>query len=405
MRNHAKLVVSLTIASVVFVLGSCGFRPDLIIKDVNLVDTELGVVQPHTTVKVRKGVVSSVKRHRTNTEASNRPYLMPGLIDAHGHPGDSGRMGWLDELLQSYMSQGVTTIRDCGGDERTVKAYLARRDSGKAVGPMIYYSSFWAGPRYFRHSPRQETHGWPTPDAPWNMSVAYNVSDRQIDSMVVEAKRYGCTGLKLYTDLAPDLLQRIIKVCHSHGLQAWGHAEALPSTPFDVAKAGEDVMSHAYLMAGMKNYFKADYSQHWNSKQEQTRRDLVFTEMKRRGAIFDPTVVASQSAVSFNITKEAYRKGLKIDAGSDLIDSYSIYPDELRLLHDSCGLTNADVLRAATVTGAETVGQQGKRGIIRKGAWADMLLLRGNPLESLSALKDVDALYIEGKKVDLKNKQ
>ena len=49
--------------------------------------------------------------------------------------------------------------------------------------------------------------------------------------------------------------------------------------------------------------------------------------------------------------------------------------------------------------GAEVLGQVGKLGVIREGAEADLLILKSNPLESLQALRQRLALYMNGKKV------
>lgn len=66
---------------------------------------------------------------------------------------------------------------------------------------------------------------------------------------------------------------------------------------------------------------------------------------------------------------------------------------------DSCGMSIPDVLRAATTVGAEIIGQAGRLGVIRKGAEADLLVLKSNPLESLKALRQRIALYLDGKEV------
>ena len=73
--------------------------------------------------------------------------------------------------------------------------------------------------------------------------------------------------------------------------------------------------------------------------------------------------------------------------------------DELYLLTDSCGMSIPDVLRAATIVGAEVLGQIDKLGVIREGAEADLIVLKSNPLESLQALRQQLALYMNGKKV------
>lgn len=129
--------------------------------------------------------------------------------------------------------------------------------------------------------------------------------------------------------------------------------------------------------------------------------------MVRRGTILDATTkVCMVSNIEENLiyTREAYRAGVKIAAGTDFVDQKDdklvcIFLDELEILADSCGMTIPDVLRAATVVGAEVVGQTGHIGIIREGAEADLLVLPENPLESLDALRKRDALYIDGKLV------
>ena len=81
-------------------------------------------------------------------------------------------------------------------------------------------------------------------------------------------------------------------------------------------------------------------------------------------------------------------------------DGYkSVFLKELDWLADSCGMSIPDVLRAATTVGAEILRESGKLGIIREGAEADLLVLRKNPLESLAALKEQEALFIDGKRV------
>ena len=49
-------------------------------------------------------------------------------------------------------------------------------------------------------------------------------------------------------------------------------------------------------------------------------------------------------------------------------------------------LGNAAALAAATTTAAEVLGLPGKLGCIAPGAWADMIVVDGNPLEDVSCL-------------------
>ena len=122
--------------------------------------------------------------------------------------------------------------------------------------------------------------------------------------------------------------------------------------------------------------------------------------MLSRGTILDATIAVSSSMkFLYRVVNEAYRAGVKIDVGTDAIQGNTIFHEELNFLADSCGMSILDVLRAATIVGAEVVGQEGKLGVIREGAEADLLILKSNPLESLVALQKREALYINGKEV------
>jgi len=115
---------------------------DLIIENVNLVDVELGVLYPNQSLSVKDGLIleiqeNSTRDFKTKIDGSGL-YLMPGLIDAHIHLFQSGglyaRPDMLDlrhvrpyseevalyksnaeDLLQRYLSAGITTVIDAGG--------------------------------------------------------------------------------------------------------------------------------------------------------------------------------------------------------------------------------------------------------------------------------------------------
>ena len=109
--------------------------------NVNVVDVENGKIVPGMTVSVKDGIILKIKKADTRIKEGEQDltglYMMPGLIDSHAHLGDCGRMGWLNNTVKSYIKEGVTTIRDAGGDMRPLKIYKAQLDSGKMVGPDV----------------------------------------------------------------------------------------------------------------------------------------------------------------------------------------------------------------------------------------------------------------------------
>jgi imidazolonepropionase-like amidohydrolase len=83
---------------------------------------------------------------------------------------------------------------------------------------------------------------------------------------------------------------------------------------------------------------------------------------------------------------EIYRDaGVKMGFGTDLLGpSQRLQSDEFRIRAEVLG--NHAALTAATTTAAEVLGLTGKLGCVAPGAWADLLVVDGNPLEDISCL-------------------
>ena len=71
------------------------------------------------------------------------------------------------------------------------------------------------------------------------------------------------------------------------------------------------------------------------------------------------------------------------------------YATELSLYHMS-GMDNREVLTCATRHGAELLGIERETGTLEPGKAADVVLVEGNPLENIEAVKDVCATFCKG---------
>ena len=406
MRKIVVLIILLACGSVVL------FGQDVTLYNTNIVDVEGGKIVPGMTVHIKDGriarIVKAKKRVKKGQTDDTGTYLIPGLIDSHTHWGNNTmKPGYMRDMAESYLEDGVTTVRDAGGDARNVKLYKAEQDSGSIVGPDVYFSSLWAGPSYYGGRERMDTRGHVTENAPWSQEIKDTTSSEQLERMILEAKEFGCTGLKLYNDISFDMLKKIVPLCREHGLKAWGHFATFPAVAREVVEAGVETVSHVYLIDGTEGFIPAFKTKRF-SPAEIERRTSIFREMARRGTILDATVLIGMNDYRKEFVpryvNEAYRSGVKIAAGTDWVRLEngrinSVFMDELYLLADSCGMSIPDVLRAATVVGAEVLGQVGKLGVIREGAEADLIVLKSNPLESLQALRQQLALYMNGEKV------
>jgi imidazolonepropionase-like amidohydrolase len=81
------------------------------------------------------------------------------------------------------------------------------------------------------------------------------------------------------------------------------------------------------------------------------------------------------------------KAGVKMAYGSDLLGALE---DEQTGEFQIRGevMPAIDVIRSATLIGAEVVRQEGKLGVIEPGAFADLLVVDGNPLKNLGLFKD-----------------
>ena len=83
--------------------------------------------------------------------------------------------------------------------------------------------------------------------------------------------------------------------------------------------------------------------------------------------------------------KKLYDSGIQLVAGSDSMPAFTMYR-ELEL-YAQAGIPNAAVLKIATLDAARITGVAEQTGSIEPGKAADLLLLDGNPLQDISAIR------------------
>jgi imidazolonepropionase-like amidohydrolase len=193
---------------------------------------------------------------------------------------------------------------------------------------------------------------------------------------------------------------------------------ATTRSPAEVIGAGVDSVSHACMLA----YQASDAmprAYHHRAAVVETRFvdgqnpkvEALLQEMKRRGTILDATlrVYAEMAAdhrahpggpapycsgaLAEAITHQAYLDGVAISAGtdgfSDDADPWPALQDELELLQDKAGMTPADVIRAATLVGAQAMGQAKDMGSVEPGKLANLAFVKNDPWTDVHALRGV----------------
>ena len=392
-----------TIFILLFIFISAGLDMlagnDMVLYNANVVDIENGRVLSNHTISVKNGKIISVRPARGSMRKGEYDmtgkYVMPGLIDSHVHYANACRTAdAAREISGEFLKSGVTTVRDVGGNYLFIKDYNRLRDSGKLTGPDIYYSSLWAAEPFMM--PSVLTSGADSENTPWcKMFSIKDSTDVAIEKAVREAKEIGCTGFKLYINYSADDLARLVPVARKYGMKVWGHSsQVVGADAMQVASSGMEVMSHAYLLP--RNFYPAERM----SDSDREYVSGVLDEMLRRGVFLDMTVrLSHDSGTRFasEVAKMAYEKGVKFVVGTDL-PGCRIH-DEMEILSKECGISNRDLLLAATSAGAEILGKQGSLGVIAEGAEADFVVLDANPLEDLACLRNVSMTIGDGRVV------
>lgn len=335
---------------------------------------------------------------------------MPGLIDAHVHATDwnSSPAELIDQPsslttlyaarnLKKMLYRGFTTVRDaCGADFGLAAAV----DRGLIESPRLFFVgkalSATGGHGDFRNPGNDETHSF------------CGCSQRGL-SQVVDGE----------TEVRRAARNELRKGAHAVKIMASGGV-ASPSDPIanlqfskaeisaiveEAAFWGRYVMAHAYTVAavtrclelGVRSIEHGNLIDFETAKLARDRRAFVvptlvtFQAMYERGAdiglpkysidkLYD---VRDAGLRSLEYLKSARTKtGFGTDLFGDLQSEQS-----RELLIRAEVDSNLDVLRSATSINAELLGMEDKLGCVKVGAFADLLIVDGNPLEDLMLLQ------------------
>jgi len=340
--------------------------------------------------------------------------LMPGLIDCHVHV-------YLSEvnirnlenipltlmtaraavMMRAMLDRGFTTVRDTGGADWGIKAAV---DGGLLSGPRLYISGRAIGPTGGHSDPRRRTDGEPSCRCCNAMAFTLALADGpdEVRRATREQMRQGADQ---------------IKIMMSGGVASpYDPLDSLQYSPGEVAAAVEEagafgryVCAHAYTPQAIERAMRGGVRtiEHGNLIDEPAARlmaekgaflvaNLVtYQVMKERAAQFGMTadmlakndVVLEHGYRSLEICKRA---GVPVAYGSDLLGQLQDEQSREFLIRGEV-MKPLEVIQSATTIAARLLRQEGKLGVIAPGAFADLLLVDGNPLDDLKLFQDQGA--------------
>ena len=395
---------------------------------------------PNTTVIVDRGSITYVgpdDRAPIPRDAQiidvDGAHLMPGLINMHVHLCGSGKpvsagnagalMKRLDNKLgraivrrilkssaQTQLASGVTTLRGAGDPLMCDIAVRDAINAGNYLGPRII------APGCGITVPQGHGAG---------LFASIITTPREAAAQVQELVARGADVIKLFVTggvfdavepgepgvlrMQPDIAAAACGAAHSLGLPVMAHVESTEGVQVAL-EAGVDTIEHGAPMTPqiVELYQRSAHQLHGRPASltctispalpfakldpEKTRSTEV---QKINGDIVCAGIIQS--------ARQALEAGIPIGLGTDSSCPYVTQYDmwrEIAYFANYTGASNAFALHRATLGNAELLGLGHTTGSIEVGKEADIITTQRNPLDDLSALRDVTHVMVRGELAD-----
>lgn len=337
--------------------------------------------------------------------------LLPGLVNAHVHlcgDSDNGALERLPEFspdhlrdvietaLQQQLASGVTTVRDLGDDRWSV---VDRRDrAGTNHGPHIVAS----GPPITSVGGHCWMMGGEVAGQEALRAAVRERAERRVDIVKVMASGGNMTP---GTDIAAcqftlDEVRGVVEESHDLGLPVTAHAHALTAVE-QAVEAGVDGIEHCSCLTASGIEISEDLL-----RRLRERAIVVCPTLgKAPDAVLTPRLV--EMLARFGMTLESRREifagvlaaGVQVvsgdDAGITQGKRHGFFPEAILDLVAG-GASVTDALVSATSSAAQACGVGERKGRLRAGFDADLLVVDGDVGADPTALRSVVLVVVGG---------
>ena len=375
-------------------------------------------------------------------------YILPGFIDMHGHIGGDAQGADWDYVFKLWLAHGVTTVREPSGRGLAYTLDLKKRSvKNEIIAPRILaYTGFGQGSKK-SISTEAQAREWVRQNAKNGADGIkfFGAEPEIMKAALDENKKLGLRSACHHAQLSVARWNAL----HSAraGLTSMEHWYGLPEALFEDRTVQNYPLDYNYQNeqdrfgeAGkLWKQAAVPYSDHWNNVMSELI-DLDFTMVPtfniyeasrdlhraRRAEwhedytlpslwrFFQPSKISHGSYWHFWGTEEEVawkenfnlwmtfineykNRGGRIAAGSDsgfIFQLYGFaYIRELEMLREA-GFHPLEVIRSATLNGAEALGLADEIGSIEIGKSADFVIIEENPLTNLKVLYGTGAIKL-----------
>jgi len=355
-------------------------------------------------------------------------WMLPGLVDVHTHvmfgePLDSYEdvmAADTDQMLllratanvATHLRTGVTTMRDNGARNRVAFDLREGIRRGYVLSPRLLVSGrpiTMSGGHF--HFCGQEADGIEGVRA-----AVQQLAAEGADHIKIMASGGGTQG----TDAArpsygvPEL-RAVVDEAHRMGLRTTAHCGATQSIA-NVLDAGVDMIEHAAFLnpegdVVLEVPLAARLGRHGTPVSptlgvEIRARERLRASLEGRSRTTRGLGPGRQNATIADLDRLIERRagvvrrlhqehGVSVVTGTDAVASFGDYFVDMEALV-SAGISPMEVIRASTSGAARALGLDAVRGEVRVGMDADLILVEGNPLADMRAMRRVVAVILGG---------
>ena len=379
---------------------------------------------------------------------ANGMYLLPGFVDMHGHIGGKSQGAEWDYVFKLWLAHGVTTVREPSGRGVAYAVDLKKRSAeNKIIAPRIFaYTGFGQGSKE-KITTTDQAREWVRMNAKNGADGIkfFGAEPKIMTAALDENKKLGLRSACHHAQLS--VARWNVLNSARAGLTSMEHWYGLPEALFDDKTVQNYSLDYNYQNeqdrfeeAGkLWQQAAAPYSDHWNAVMNElialdftldptfniyeASRDL---QRARRAEwhedytlpslweFYQPSKISHGSYWHYWGTeqevawKENFRlwmtfvneyknRGGRVTTGSDsgfIFQLYGFaYVRELELLREA-GFHPLEIIRSATLNGAEALGVDNEIGSVTVGKKADFVIVEENPLENLKVLYGTGAIKL-----------
>ncbi len=435
---------SATLASLIFLLGSCSPAPEegtqvTVIEGATVfdgtgaepVENAVLIIEGETVTAVGKSGEGQIPEGAVRVDASGK-FIIPGLINAHGHVG--GVKGLTDspsnyteeivtEQLERYLTYGVTAVLSLGSDRPLIYELQARQQKGNLPGARVYTAGrgFAMKGGYGAGRVSREVEK-PEDVLPHIEELAAEKPDA--------TKIWVDDSFGTLPKMNPEIYRTFLRAAQEKGLRTFAHVYYLEDSR-GLVEAGLAVLAHSIrdqevddafialarergvcqlptLSRELSTFIYADrpeflddpfFSKHEDPSVVQTLKSDEYVQQAQSNpnlSRYRANLVMAQKNL-----KKLHEGGVKIGFATDTgppgrIQGFFEHV-ELELMVEA-GLTPAAALKAATSASAECLGDE-NLGALTPGRQADFIVLDADPIEDIKNTRRITSVWQRGGQV------